>query len=128
MATIIRSTLALDTTKLQSVLSVGPWNFSNIESFDESFIGEVSFNATTERQIIGGSSPICTYIATIQMLMIVPYDYDIKVGLHGVDASDSGFTVSADRPLYIGHGSLTSLAVYNSGSAANVVVFAIGGV
>ena len=107
-------------------LPIGPWPFANSGVYTLFFGSNITLATLTAVQVIGGVSPIISSITTVQFLLIVPTK-DIKVGLQGVTASSAGFTLSANAPLCINGGSLTSLNLYNSSTASASIFLGIGG-
>lgn len=124
MATQVRSQLNIEA--LQNTLGFGPWNFHDNDIYDEMFAAQIQIGALTLAQIIGGVSPSIQAIVTVQYLVIVP-DQTIKVGLQGVNAQTSGFTLNANRSFKMGTGLTTAVNIYNTAALAANVVFIIGG-
>jgi hypothetical protein len=124
MATQVRSVLRIEA--LQNALAFGPWDFHDSDNYDEMFAAQIQIGALTLAQIIGGVSPSILAIGVAQYLCIVP-DQIIKIGLQGVNAQTSGFTLNAGRSFKSGLGSITSLNIYNTTTIITNVVVVIGG-
>ncbi len=107
-------------------LPLGPWPFANSGVYTLFFGANITLATLTAVQVIGGVSPIISSITTVQFLLIVPTQA-IKVGLHGVAAQSSGFTLNANAPLCINGGSLTSLSLYNHSTTTATIFLGIGG-
>lgn len=111
---------------LQNILNFGPWDFYDNDVYSELFAAQIQLAPSALAQIIGGVSPSIAAITTIQYLCLIP-DQVIYVGLHGVNAQTSGFTLNANRSLKIGTGSMTSLSLFNTTILTTNVIVVIGG-
>jgi hypothetical protein len=111
---------------MQNVLNFGPLVFNDNDNFEECFASQITLPALTLMQVVGGTLPAITAITTIQMLCISP-DQVIKIGLEGVNAQTSGFTLNAHKSFKCGTGIITSLSVFNTSTVATDIVFVIGG-
>lgn len=125
--------MATQTTTLHEISALrsdkypfGPWRFAGVRIYTLFLGADISISATTLAQIIGGVSPSIASITTIQSLLIFP-SKTVRVGLHGVNAQTSGFTLNADSLFTIDNCSMTSLNIYNTVAAAATVFLALGG-
>lgn len=125
MSAIIKAELNLK--GIIDTLPIGPWPFANSGVYTLFFGANITLAASTAVQVIGGVSPIITSIVTVQFLLVVPTQ-TIKVGLHGVAAQASGFTLNANAPLCINGGSVNAMSLYNSSTASATIFLGIGGI
>ena len=124
MPILTRTHVELSATR--DAFPFGPWPFTYGDAYDE-FVGAyIQIAATTLAQIVGGVSPSLAAIVTIEYLMIVP-DQAIKIGLHGVNAQSSGFTLDASG-LYLARSvSINALQIYNTAAETVIIFLGIGG-
>lgn len=111
---------------LQNVLDFGPWDFFDSDVYDEIIAAQVQLTSRLFTWVVGGINPIMPAIQEIQYLVIVP-DQTIAVGLNGVNAETSGFTLQANRTLKIGTCSMTSLSLFNTTTQVANIVVVLGG-
>lgn len=124
MAGVVRGRITV--TIERSPFPCGPFPFDINQIHDEFAVENVEVAATSTLQLVGGVAPTIANITTIQFLLLY-VDQAIKVGLDGVVAETSGFTLSAYKPLIFPGMSLTQLQIYNSAAVLSNVLVVIGG-
>src|SRR5438034_5508833 len=124
MPTNVRGQFHIEAKK--NTLPFGPWDFFLNAVYTELFAAQIQLASLTFAQMIGGTLPAISAITQVRYLAIVP-DQTIRVGLHGVNAQSTGFTLLANQPLAIGTCLITQLSLYNTAAVATNILLVIGG-
>lgn len=116
----------LDIEALASTLPFGPWARLSSGVYTQFFGSEISIDATSLAQIIGGVSPAVQAITEIDFLWIYTPTENIQIGLHGVNAQTSGWTLAGGRYCLVDGSIINALSIYNTAAIAALVVIAVG--
>lgn len=123
MATSVRGNVEIQ--GLRNTLPFGPYPFFINDLYTQFLATEIQISALSSAQLVGGVSPTIAAITTINLLILHP-DQQMRVGLHGVAAQASGFTLNAQGVYVTTDGSINALQVYNNTSSLMNLFIVLG--